>query len=318
VLYTIYGLSLESDCNLPGLVPLHGAHVPDIRVRLRSVEGILPNGGGNDRIWYQSDWCDPTTGEPGLTIHRSSSSGAFHCRFPDGVRFEVGAAGDWVIGRISPTSTLADVSGYFSGPVLGFLLRLRGVVSLHASAVQVGSGAIALVGDPGAGKSTTAAMFAQLGFPVITEDVAALSVAEQGVNVRPGCSEIGLWPDAVELLYGSADALPKFSEGWEKRRLDLASTGAFAAHDVPLRAVYVLSGRGTTTDGRIAPLTPGDAMAHLIGNIYGNRLLHEEMRVSELDLVHRLVSSLPVKMATASADGRELGRFCEMILDSAA
>ncbi len=317
MLYTIYGLSLESDCHLPGLVPLQGAHIPDIRVRLTSLEDIPPDNCGDPRIWYQSNWYDPETGEPGLTIRRTSSSGAFHCHFPDGVRFDVSVAGDRVIGRIPRTSTLADVSGYFSGPVLGFILRLRGVVSLHASAVQVGGGAIALVGDPGAGKSTTAAMFAQRGFPIITEDVAALSVTERGVDVRPGCPQIGLWPDAVALLYGSADALPRISDGWQKRRLDLGSTGAFAAHDVPLRAVYVLSGRGTTAEGRIAPLTSGEAMVHLLGNIYGNRLLHEEMRVTELDLVHRLVGSLPVRIATASGDGRKLGQFCDMILDSA-
>jgi hypothetical protein len=118
----------------------------------------------------------------------------------------------------------------------------------------------------------------------------------------------------VALLYGSPDGPPRLSTG-EKWRLDLAATGAFADRSVPLGAVYMLSNRGGVNTAHISSLSAGDAMAELLANIYGNRLFHEELRLQELDTVHRVVGAHPVKAATACADGSLLQQFCEMIID---
>jgi hypothetical protein len=56
-------------------------------------------------------------------------------------------------------------------------------------------------------------------------------------------------------------------------------------------------------------------MVRLLGNIYGNRMFHEQLRVRELDVIHRIVGTVPVRTATAGADGDLLERFCEVILD---
>jgi hypothetical protein len=134
--------------------------------------------------------------------------------------------------------------------------------------------------------------------------------------VRSGYADIALWPEAVTLLYGSSDALPRFMPGWEKRRLDLVAIGAFAARSVPLGAVYLLADRGEHPDAPcVSPVSSGDAMVKLLGNIYGNRMFHEELRVHELDIIHRIVGTVPVKAAAAGADGSTLERFCEVILD---
>jgi len=58
-------------------------------------------------------------------------------------------------------------------PVLGLLLRCKGVTCLHASAVSFGEHSVAFVGPAGAGKSTTAATFARQGYGVISDDIAA-------------------------------------------------------------------------------------------------------------------------------------------------
>ena len=63
-------------------------------------------------------------------------------------------------------SSLEDVATYLLGPVLGLLLRLRGVPCLHASAVAFGDSAVAFAGSEGAGKSTTAAALASRGHAV--------------------------------------------------------------------------------------------------------------------------------------------------------
>ncbi len=69
------------------------------------------------------------------------------------------------------TFTLADIVPYLQGQLLGLVQRLRGVTCLHASAILIGDRAIAVAGFAGAGKSSTAAAFLQMGFPVLADDV---------------------------------------------------------------------------------------------------------------------------------------------------
>ena len=67
--------------------------------------------------------------------------------------------------------SLEDVAPYLLGQALGLAQRLRGTVCLHASGIVLSEGAIAIVGPQGAGKSTTAAAFLRLGYPVLADDV---------------------------------------------------------------------------------------------------------------------------------------------------
>src|SRR6185437_2076265 len=97
--------------------------------------------------------------------------------------------------------TLEDTSTYLLGPVMGFVMLLRGVVCLHASAVAIGEGAIALVGPAGSGKSTTAAAFAERGYRVLAEDVVTLDDRGYRFLLQPGYPCIRLWPAAVKALY---------------------------------------------------------------------------------------------------------------------
>ena len=109
------------------------------------------------------------------------------------------------------------------GPVIAFTLRLRGVTCLHASCVAVDDRAIALLGRPGAGKSTTAAAFAQLGYSVLSDDVVVLDDRNGQFRVQPGYPRVNLWPDSVHALFGSEDALPPITPTWGKRYLSLAA-----------------------------------------------------------------------------------------------
>jgi len=80
---------------------------------------------------------------------------------------------------------------------------------------------VAFLGSPGAGKSTTAAAFARDGHAVLSDDIVALVDQEGTFEVLPAYPHLCLWPDSVTMLYGSPDALPRFSTNWEKRRLAL-------------------------------------------------------------------------------------------------
>ncbi len=121
---------------------------------------------------------------PSLRMGLPESAGAhFGFFYSDGVRFAVEREGREIWGDWPDGYSLEDACTYLIGPVIAFALRLRGVVSLHASAISVGDQSIALMGVPGAGKSTTAAAFALLGFPILSDDVVVL---EDQINTLPG------------------------------------------------------------------------------------------------------------------------------------
>jgi len=89
--------------------------------------------------------------------------------------------------------TTEDAATYLLGPVLGLLLRLRGVTCLHASAVALADRAIAFVGSEGAGKSTTAALLARKGLAIISDDVVALVERDALFTFIPAYPYLSLW-----------------------------------------------------------------------------------------------------------------------------
>jgi hypothetical protein len=79
-----------------------------------------------------------------------------------------------------------------AGNLLAVHLRLRGELVLHASAVRIGSCAIAFVGGSGMGKSTMATLLCAGGHPLLTDDVLRTQLLLDTVLVHPGSTETRL------------------------------------------------------------------------------------------------------------------------------
>lgn len=86
------------------------------------------------------------------------------------------------------------------GPVMALLLHLRGGLVLHASTVAIGEAGIVLLGDKGAGKSTTAATLAAAGHRLVSDDVSAIVFADGELSIPPAIDQLKLWDDAAAAL----------------------------------------------------------------------------------------------------------------------
>ena len=76
---------------------------------------------------------------------------------------------------------------YLLGPVMAILLHQRGFLVIHASSIETDSGVVAFLGPSGAGKSTIAAIFNNMGYKVISDDILAIMVGSNGdSSVYPG------------------------------------------------------------------------------------------------------------------------------------
>lgn len=316
--YTSYGLSVVADTRIPGLAPSDDLGGYDVCIHFEQMPSRL---GALDRSrWYESPNAN-RHGRPNLKISRLSD-GAFHFEYDDQIEFLIERDGGDVWCNWSGAATLADAAVYLRGPILGFVLRLRGVVCLHASAVAIGQGAIAILAPAGGGKSTTAATFAKLGFPVLSDDVAALEPRGDELLVLPGYPRVNLWPDAAEALYGARDNLQRMTpaiginDWWDKRFVDLEPGTQFCVTPLPLAAVYVLGDRTAGTGpASIDAISPQDAFMWLTDGTSVNYALDESMRATEFRLLGQLVRTVPVRHVTPHNSHDNLREMCVAILN---
>ena len=266
-----------------------------------------------EEVWYVGDGGRGNV--PSLCVWRLLRGACFRLRYADGTEFFVDRDGSEVWASWADSSTLADTATYLLGPVLGFVLRLRGVTCLHASAVAVGGRAIVLVGPARAGKSTTAAAFCQRGHPVLADDIVALVERDQILRVQPAYPQLRLWPESVGLLYGDDAALPRLTPTWDKRALDLTQHRCgFQEQPLPLAAVYVLGERSSEAETRIEGLHGRESLLTLLANTYVGYLLDASMRAQEFESMGRLISTVPVRRVVAAGGPAHISGLCASIL----
>jgi hypothetical protein len=301
-------LRLATDCVVPGLAPAPTDSTADVKVYF----GLFPQHVSRDapagsRIRRQDLAARPTLWE-------ADSDGYFRILFQEGTLFLVDRAGSEIWAVWPDTCTLEDAVTYLTSTVMGLVLSLRGVTCLHASAVVVGGRAVVFAGAAGAGKSTTAAVFAKCGYPVLVDDIVALDERGGDFFVRPGYPRVCLWPDAAEGLFG---ALPLLTPTWTKRYLDLQDA-RHRFHDRPARlaAVYALTvGEPSANLPRVEEVPRGDVLIQLIANSYMRYLLDRAQRAQEFELLGRMANRVPVRRLVRARGWEQAEKICEVVAE---
>lgn len=310
-----YGLTCAVNFDWPWCPKRSSSAEPDLRVTL----GALGEYEGYAEELYTpyARRASEAPGKPFAVAIDRGEDGHFRVRYADGAEFVIDGTASRIFGVSRTDLTLDDLLVYLQGPILGFVQRLRGVLCLHASAAVVNGTALAVVGEGGMGKSTSAAVFARLGLPVLTDDVLALRDEGKQFFVQPGLPRVLLWPPSVAALWGDAEALPRIVGTWEKRYLALGQGKyRFAAEAVPLGALYVL--RERSTDLRvpeIAPIAGADALVALVANTYSNDLIDMQLRSQEFKVLGRVASHVPVRAVRAPNDRRAIEQVCAAMID---
>lgn len=224
-----------------------------LRARRGQVPDTLP-GAGHPRPW--ADVAD------GLALLRlRDGAGVLVSRGTDVVvRPPTGGASDWI------------VQGW--GVTLAMLQR--GLLSLHAAVVDIDGEAVAVAGDRGAGKSTTAAALVQGGHALLCDDVALVEFREDGAWTTPYWRAVHLLEDAARRLGLDYDDLPPLGPdrakgawlpddpGAERRRLDrvvvlvVADVEGVEVREVTGAARLAALAEHAGRDG-IAPMILGEA-----------------------------------------------------------
>jgi hypothetical protein len=221
--FRAWGLNISSCLDLPEFLPGNG-EAPDVIVRYGTVPEAL------DEVRAKG-------------VRYQAGPGRFLVTVDGIARFLVADGREICIQR-APDAEDDAVRLFLQGSAFGALLHQRGVLPLHASAIQVNGKVVLFCGISGVGKSTLAVAFLKRGYPVLADDICALSAGDGGIPmILPGFPQIKLWADAVRKLGEDLTTLPKVRQHLEKYGLPL-KTG-FCAEPTPLERIYVLSTTNT-------------------------------------------------------------------------
>jgi hypothetical protein len=314
---SIYGLGVIANRNIPG-VPSSPTAIADVCITFGSLPAWLHEVSTTQiESSYVSEYKDEC-GNPALRVFRVLDGKYYRFRYADQTEFVLNRAGTEIWAAWHEPLTIEDTATYLLGPIMGFVLLLRGLVCLHASAIAIGDEAIALVGPAGAGKSTTAAAFSDRGFSILAEDVVTLDDRDDHFLVRPAYPSIRLWPASVEALYGTPTRLPKLTPNWDKCYLDLTERPEqFQPEPLPLAAIYLLSERLDRREAPfVEPLDRAEGLMSLVANTYGAKLLDKQMRAREFELLTRVLNNVPLRRVTPHVDPARIPELCESILNS--
>lgn len=241
--YRVYGLSVESELELPELVAALDTP-PDVTIRFGSVVVGLPP----DRD--AQSWLETGT-NPVRTASVYEAVG----------RFEV-LAGSHIIVDPASAADARLLRHALLGPVLAQLLWQRDLFTLHASVVRVGARHAAFVGASGEGKSTTAAALGARGHALVCDDIAAIPWHERPIRALPGFPRMRLYADTLRSVGADPDALPLVHGLIDKR---LQSAPSFVDEPVLLDRIYVLE---TAHELRAEPLPAREALVEVMKHAY--------------------------------------------------
>lgn len=227
MIYHAYGLVIDSEFALP--LAETSSHVPDVRVRRgplgsSDVQFAPVTGIDDDEdIWLQLGWGDDRTV----------------------LQFDELTA-ELIGDRITVDPFELDDPQYLAHLVLDHViprwLALHGDVVLHAGAVVSPHGrAVAMIGDPGRGKSTLTAALGLAGWQVLGDDACRLVRRDGGWRAHPSYPGARLLGDSRRALVPGAASIP-MADGAGKHRV--TADMSFAGAPAPLVAVVELGDDG--------------------------------------------------------------------------
>ena len=292
--YRLFGLELASDLELPELAPIAPGGKPDAEIVLGEVAKA------------ESDGCAPR-----------SVDGRASFSIPEVACYSV--IGGWRL-CVDPANgaDARNVRLYLLGSAMGLLLHQRGILPLHANAIEIDGQAFAFMGPSGAGKSTLAAWFHDRGYHVVADDVCAIHFdAQHHPWVSQGLPRLRLWKSALDAT-GRCDKQYQRSyagdDEWDKFDVPLAQRSGSSGL-LPLAAVYLL---GSGDEFSIEALGGVAATDAIFANTYrGQYLDGVEQARSHWESSLKLISAVPIFSASREWGFDRFDVQAEKIIDHA-
>jgi hypothetical protein len=252
--YQLFGLRIRSEIELPELFPFDGEGEANVTIRWGSVAA-----GPVERPFdYEGEAIALSIG------------GVARFRIEDGSTILVDPA---------PGVPERNIRLFLLGSAFGALLHQRGLLPLHANAIEIDGKSVAFMGESGAGKSTLAAWFHDHGHRIIADDVCVVRFRTGGQAVTPpGLPRLRLWHDALKAMGREESNFQRSYAGDnDSNKFDVpVAREAAATAEADLSAIYLLEKADALEISRIDGLAAAEAVfANTYRGIYINAVKGE-------------------------------------------
>jgi hypothetical protein len=290
--YTVFGLRVRSSLELPELFEVSDDAPADVTVEM----GLVP---------------EPESAGSGL----HSSDGSLVLVVDEVARYKI-TGGRAIIVEPLPGVPERNVRLFLLGSAFGAILHQRGLLPLHANAIDIDGKAVAFMAESGGGKSTLAAWFHDQGFPLLADDVCVVQLDEGGGAVAcPGLPRLRLWLDALESTGRQREGLNRSYVGssGELDKFDVpVDAGAMTHAKLPVGGLYILE-RGPAFG--LEQLTGLEAAEAIFANTYrGAYVAATSTHRDHWRLAVDLARVTPVYRFVRSMDFSDLDQDCEALL----
>lgn len=308
--YFVFGGCLRSELTFPELTHAHG----------RAPNWVLHQGtlSRNSDAEVVSD----VELSPTCRIRLTCGDGWFRYFHSCTGAFEVFADGRRILFEPAEHGDLDGARADFVSRVLLYCVDHTSITWLHGSAVRIGEGAIAFLGQSGSGKSTMALALARAGAEHICDDTLPV---EAGANpvIWPSDDIIRLCSDSRTQLASSANAVRRESDGkfvMTRREVAFGQPSSVPISPdkarSPLKAIYVLKPDESPRSGTIVSrrlVSPTAAIAILMQHLKLGPVVSREDPVRLVKQIGAIVRAVPVYELTVPRDWSVVGEVVEGI-----
>lgn len=266
--YSAFGLNIGSEIALPELMDGNGP--VDVIIRLGKVD-------------------PPNEAKAKGPFFQATSDDVHLCR--NGVARVLVHKGKEIVVDLDPDAKPISVRFLILSAAMASILHQRGLLVLHASAVEIDGAGIIFLGSPGSGKSTIAAAMHSRGRRVLSDEVVAVLSGEP--RVLSGIPLIRLVQESAIYLGQNPDCMQRLSPGEDK--MAYPAKRDFLAQGLPLKGIYVLE---EDQMNQIEPLGPQEAFPEIVRNTYTAGLIEANGATGASDHLKgcaSIVSKVPVK-----------------------
>ena len=318
VYYQVYGLTFRSDCELP-LDRIPETPIVDYSLRFddctNSFEVLRRE---FHRPWYISPW-HVKCGQTVVEGWKTEDCRKFLFRFYDGIEFIVDRPREdiWVNVR---TASLQAAIHHFVFSLPGFLLGLRKSACLHGAAIGWESDALALLGESNSGKSVLSANVAARGIEVLSDELVALDVVGDIVQVYPGYPWICLRPGSLQWLRTDEFDARRFRSKWnyldeDYVTWDLHRSGPSQLKPRNLGAIYLLA---PVKDSKCKPaiehVPRHQALMALMEAAKRTHIPYPEFIPQEFSLMGSVVAAVPTYRLRYHISGDSLTALSDLLV----
>ena len=251
VMYTAYGLIIESEIPLPELTRVadYDSRQADVTIEYgtvpKSLSGVL-----NCNKYFQV------------------SKNEFYFYVPKIAHYYVGF-GKTII--VEPDENTAEhrIRLFLLGSCMGMLFIHRNILAIHGGAVQIGDQGVIITGKTGAGKSTLVSAFVKDGCKFLSDDVSVIDKDDlnSGVKVLPAYPQYKLCKDVMNNMGYKVELFEKIDNSREKYAVPLKKS--FISHPIPLKFIFEIMIDNSGEDQiRVCELLGSEKVMALISNVY--------------------------------------------------